>query len=392
MACGDQEVRLTLVISSLQGGGAERVMCELAEQLALRGNQVCLAVLTDSSLDFYDAPSCVERVDLRVQVNSRSKIEALAHLVSKVRALRRLFRQNKPEVIISFLPQTNVASLLAGRSLGLPVIVSERAHPNAENRSKAWRTLISLSYPFADAIVVQTERLRTWFIQHAPAGRYTVIPNAARILPEGPVDAVQEAKELTKRGPFALAVGRLDALKGFDLLIGAYHQADLQSRLIIVGEGPERGRLTREIAKRGLDGKVVLLGARKHVRPFMEHASFFVMSSRSEGFPNVLLEAMSLGVPVISTDCDCGPAEVVEHGKNGLLVPVGDTAAMAKALRTLDNDIELRHKLGNAAREVLVTHAPRRIYDEWHALASKVASTRRAPQRLFKETAARSHQ
>ncbi|MGH8118890.1 MAG: glycosyltransferase, partial [Rhodanobacteraceae bacterium] len=178
-----------------------------------------------------------------------------------------------------------------------------------------------------------------------------------------------------------LAVGRLSPEKGFDLLIEAFAQVAERHRdwhLRILGEGPLRTDLEWRIAARGLGNRIAMPGFDADVREAMRAADLFVLSSRYEGFPNALLEAMAEGTACVSFDCDAGPRELIEHARNGWLVPAGDVPALAAALDALMRDAGTRARLGRCARGVVATYALPAILGQWNAL---VASVLRPPMR-----------
>jgi glycosyltransferase involved in cell wall biosynthesis len=173
----------------------------------------------------------------------------------------------------------------------------------------------------------------------------------------------------------ALGVGRLDPQKGFDLLIDAFARVAARHpswRLVILGEGPARAELTAVVAARGMGERIAMPGFTPTARALMRQAALFVLSSRFEGMPNALIEAMSEGLACASFDCQTGPGELIDHGVNGWLVPAGDAVALAVALDVLMGDDALRTRLGARAREIKEAHSQRAIFGLWNALLTEV--------------------
>lgn len=172
-----------------------------------------------------------------------------------------------------------------------------------------------------------------------------------------------------------VAVGRLDPQKGFDLLIQAFSRVAGRYpswRLVILGEGAARAELTALIAARKLAARVSLPGFIAEPRAIMRQADLFVLSSRYEGMPNALIEAMSEGRACVSFDCPTGPGEVIQHSINGWLVPVGDVDALSTALADLMGNNGLRERLGEHARAVANAYSQRSIMGLWNALLASV--------------------
>jgi glycosyltransferase involved in cell wall biosynthesis len=222
-------------------------------------------------------------------------------------------------------------------------------------------------YPALDALVVLTEQDRAAYLPvvggDTPLAR---IPNAVPPLPGG--------RSSTER-PIVVAAGRLTHQKGFDRLVNAYatvaeRQPDWTLR--ICGTGPNEERLRRRVVRANLHNHVLLLGDVRRIERQFEEASIFVLSSRSEGFPMVLIEAMSKGLPVVSFDCPTGPAEIVDHGVDGLLVPHGDVPALADALLSLMADPQRRRRMGAAATAKAATFSLEAIGPRWDELLDSV--------------------
>jgi GalNAc-alpha-(1->4)-GalNAc-alpha-(1->3)-diNAcBac-PP-undecaprenol alpha-1,4-N-acetyl-D-galactosaminyltransferase len=214
---------------------------------------------------------------------------------------------------------------------------------------------------------VQTVALLSWIERRSPEWRTVCIPNAAREL----VPAGVGEKEPFDRPKLVISVGRLAHQKGVDILLRAFSilANDFpQWTLAIIGDGPEGANLAALAEYLHLQQSVSFLGLVRDPTKYMLTASLFVMSSRHEGFPNALLEAMSCGTPVISTNCPSGPSEIIRDGIDGILVPTDDVEALAKAMRSLMADPELRQRLGKAATSIRDRFAVEYVMNLWEKL------------------------
>jgi glycosyltransferase involved in cell wall biosynthesis len=319
-------MRLTLVISSLGAGGAERVLSGMANYWAVRGRQVTLITLSSSNEPpFYPLAPNVIHIPLGVQMTSPGPVAGVLNNVVRLKALREAICQSRPNVIVSFIDQVNVLTLLATTGLSLPVIVSERIDPTLYRLAWIWELARRWTYPRATQVVVQTAGVATYF----RGLRTRVIPNPV------PRQLLRSTSEHRTEQPVLLAMGRLVDQKGFDLLLHAFSK--IASRfpewsLQIWGEGPKRQALEQLRRELGLSRQVTFPGYTRKTSDVMRAADLFVLSSRFEGFPNVLCEAMACGLPIVSFDCPSGPAEIIRHEHDGLLVPAADVAALASAL------------------------------------------------------------
>ena len=364
-------MRLVLVVPSLGGGGAERVMATLANAWAVRGNEVTLITLTSARDDRYPLDRTVWRMALDVARRSSNPVQAFGHNVMRVRALRRAIKTARPDAVISFVANTNALAMMAATGLRVPVIVTERQFVGAEPSRRIWKVLRRLLYRRAAAVVAQTRRCADEL--EVRLGRAVkVIPNPVAPGSGGP------APSTDGRTRTLLAVGRLVPAKGFDLLIDAFVRvADRHPdwKLEILGEGPLRDTLTRTIAAHGLATRIAMPGFSKEVRDAMRRADLFVLSSRFEGLPNALLEAMSEGVACVSFDCTAGPRELIQHGENGWLVPPEDVDGLAAAFDTLMRDDALRARLGTRARDVCNLYSVSEILGQWNTLLASVMAS-----------------
>ena len=335
-------------------------MALLAEQLSGIGIEVSVASWASADVeDAYALPPRVKRIHLRRREQAGSRpARLLAHLVSVARLVR-VIRRSSLTAVISFSEASNFLCVLAGRIANVPVIASIRADPEAIFMTKPrWRRFSLWSYRRADAVVVQTAGVAQWCKRHC--GRDgQVVPNALRALPP----TTRQGRSLV-----IVAVGRLDFLKGQDLLIRAFaglHRDYPAWRLLILGEGERMHELQQLANELGVAAKIEFRGFVKQVETEIDACSIFALSTRSEGFPNALLEAMGMGLACVTTDCDYGPAEIVTHGQDGLLVPVEDVAALELALRSLIEDEALRERLGANAMTVRERFDGAAIAERW---------------------------
>ena len=365
-------MNILLVISSLNGGGAERVMSLMANYWADAGHRVTLVTLGGTGDDFYQLSSSVSRIGLDLLRESGHVLVALRNNLRRITTLRRTIKEVRPDVVISFMDIANILTILA--SIGSPatIIISERTDPRFSQIRRIWSWLRDFSYRYADVLVVQTFTVHNWAKSRFKNCRIEVIPNPV-IVPFG-IRELSPSRPLEK---VVIAVGRLVRLKGFDILIEAFSQCvenRLEWRLVILGEGPEREALEKLVHERNFVDRVELPGRVQDVFPILSKAALFVLSSRYEGFPNALIEAMACGLPVIATDCPSGPAEIITNGVDGVLVPIEDVHAMAEAMGRLMDSNELRAHLASAAVNIRKRLSIHEVMRKWDALLREGAA------------------
>ena len=363
--------RILFLVSSMQGGGAERVAALLCNHWAQQGFDVTLMPTFSGRGDcLYPLGERVRLDYLADHVSSRSG--SALNKLQRLFALRRAIRNEAPDVVVSFLPHVNVSAVVAAWGLSVPVVVSERTYPPAMPLGAVLERLRRWAYPRADAVVVQTEQARDWLARCCPKAHGHVIANPVVFpLPEGePVVAPSSVINPQRR--LVLAVGRLSQEKQFEQLIAAFEP--LAARfpawdLVIPGEGPERESLERQREDFGLLGRVHLPGRVGNLADWYAQAGVYVMSSRFEGFPNTLAEAMAHGLPAVSFDCDAGPRDIICEGTDGSLVPPeAGATGLAHAVERLIRDDTQRVTMAEAAVAVRGRFSIERIAAEWSAV------------------------
>ncbi|GGL09622.1 glycosyltransferase [Deinococcus radiotolerans] len=326
--------RTALFLPGLHGGGAERVMVQLAASLAARGQAVDLVVASAVGPYLKDVPPQVRLVDLRA-----------GRVVLSLPRLVAYLRRTRPRVLLSTLEHANVAAVLAGRMTGVPVVLREAnvLHRSAAGlRARLLPALMRAAYPRAQHVVAVSgsvaQSLRTLGV---PPGQVSVIDNPVITAQFPALLAAPLDDPWFQPGspPVVLGAGRLELQKDFATLIRAFAQvrAARPARLIILGEGQDRGPLEALIHELGVQDDVRLPGFRADILAFMARAHTFALTSQFEGLPGTLIQALAAGCAAVATDAPGGSREVLQGGSHGHLVPVGDVSALASALHaTLD--------------------------------------------------------
>ena len=359
--------RVLIYIDSLKAGGAERVALQFASWLQQAGHQPLLLTRRSPAVDFYPVPASLERLVEPPEPRWLRRLGWAGFPLRLLRLRRFLVRQGLDlAVVLTTLPAIKLS--LAAWGLGLPVVVSERNYPPAKPLSRPWRCLRRLTYPRAALHLVQTEGIAAWLRERGLARRTAVLANAItwplpRFEPHlEPSAWVEDEQRLV------LAVGTKADQKGFDWLVQAFAaQVEHQPawRLAILGitaepyHGIDQVQQLLAVLPEGhpARGRIVFPGRAGNVADWYARADLFVLSSRYEGFPNVLLEAMASGVACLALDCPTGPADLVRNGENGMLVPL-HPSALAEGLASLMADAPRRARLGQQAREVRRRFSP----------------------------------
>lgn len=360
-------MRIVLMTSSLGAGGAERVASTLCNEWVKQGHQITLiATFSGGGSAFYPLSPLINVVFLADLVPKRKK--SLVSYWRRLSVLRGIILSSSADVVVSFLPNVNVAAILATAFTRIPVVISERRDPASQPISRFWEFACAGLYRFSDLVVVQTEGvLRSIGDSYPSLKKIACIPNP---LPQNLEQFWR--KENTAPRRILLSIGRLvhakqieHSIRAFAALANSHDTWDMH----IYGNGPAHENLASLINELDLKQRIFLMGETKTPWDVMAEVDAFVMTSQHEGFPNALLEAMGVGLPCVVYDCLSGPREITRDGTDALLVPLNDQIALMQALRQVMDDDALRKELGDRARaSVLARYGLEVIINHWAAV------------------------
>lgn len=354
--------KIAVYVNSLAKGGAERVAVNLAKYFHENGFDVVL-VTSRVFEDEYEEPDGVRRI---IAERERGEIKnRAAYFLRRFRGVRKIWKMESPDMIVSFIGKVNFMALMTTFGMRIPVVVSVRSDPHKEYPSKLLRFLSKTLYLRAKGVIVQTVDAKRYFPSYMQK-KVVILPNSLN------PQFMRQRFTGTRRDEI-VSVGRLDPNKNQQMLIRAFGKIAEEFpklQLVLYGEGlPEnstRKVLEALVQELGLQERVRFMGRKNDVERQIHESRIFVLSSNVEGMPNALLEAMALGLACISTDCPCGgPRAVIRDGENGLLVPVGDTDALTRAIRRILDDPKLEERLGVNASAIRQELAPEKVNQMW---------------------------
>lgn len=345
--------KIDIITRAMTSGGAERVIAQLANYF-VEENIICRIITTDNQEVMY---SLNERIDV-IAIGKKSNNKIIDRIL-RYKKVRSIVKKDRPDVVLTMPEDTGIYTILALIGIDVPVFVSERNNPWVMPDVTITRLLRKVAYPFATGIIFQTQMAKSFFPKH--------IQKKGVVL-QNPVDATRiPAPYICERRKVFSAVGRLEPQKNFQMLIRAFaefHKSEKEYKLIIYGEGKERTSLEKLIKQLNIEDSVFLPGRNKDVLNAINDSAAFILSSDYEGMPNALIEAMCMGMPVISTDCPSGgPRELIHNGENGLIIEVNNKDSMQKAMHKI---IESRSDiLGYNAYLTGKKLTDIKVFDEW---------------------------
>ena len=359
-------MKIVILMSGLKMGGAERVAVSLSNFLANQNIDTFLVC-------FDNAPSSYQINDNVKFINNPNKV-----VTSRIKGFRQrtkflvaTLKEINPDVIFTMFCKVNYYALYYKYFYNrkVKVVSSERCNPDSIDRKKIIKILNNISSNLCDGFIFQTDRVRK---------KYSKKLQKKGIVIHNPVSnplVFKVAKESIRTKKTITSMGRLEYQKGQDIMIKAWHKLankfpDYQ--LIIFGEGKKRKELENLIVNLNLQGRVLLPGNSTEAILEVAKSQIFLLTSRYEGMPNALLEAMALGIPSISTDCEMGPSELIQDQINGFLIPVDDVDSLASKIQMLLENPELCNKISIESRKILKTHSIDYIFGEYLAYFSSL--------------------
>ena len=355
--------KLLIVTHKMSGGGCERVIAQLLESFAGDGIE-CLLVTECGVPSFYDLPASVRQVYLTF-----GKSLKMRDIPRAYRKLRRIVRQEQPDVVLAMPEKVNVWTVLTLLGTGVPVVVSERNDPHRHPENRIKRLLRRLVYPFASGFIFQTPEAAAYF----PKG----IQERGVVL-DNPLDKTRIPAPYTgARRTVVAAAGRLHPQKNFAMLIRAFarfYKTHHAYSLAIYGEGEQKQELLRLASRLGVAGAVELAGQSRTLLADINDCAMFVLSSDYEGMPNALIEAMACGLSCIAADCPIGGVRsLVSNGENGLLIPVGGEEALVEAMTRLADDPALAARLSENAARIQIRLDAKAVAEQWRTYLASIA-------------------
>ena len=345
--------RIAVHLHQLSLGGAERITVMWCQWLVAMGHHVQLFLGQSDGSEFFTPPASVQ------------VIRRPAGILSVI-WLRQSLLQNPPDLCIGMTTRPAVNLLLASVGCRWPVVVAERNYPPSHPQPLIWSLLRRLLYPVAALHVVQTQRIADWLHQSGLTSKSVVLPNPV-VWPLPVQDPILQPDDFMSTDVrVVLAMGTKPFQKGFDRLLGAFQELapsypDLV--LVLVGVHPDHPDLASPLERMGpLQTRIVLPGRVGNPADWYQRADLFVLSSRYEGSPNVLLEAMAAGCPCLAVDCPTGPREVIRHGENGWLLPErSDALDLARGIETCLNQPAQSRRFGQSARDIRDQFSPAKV-------------------------------
>ncbi|NKB75737.1 MAG: glycosyltransferase [Gammaproteobacteria bacterium] len=358
---------LVMVISSLRSGGAERVASTVANAFAqkMRVTIVCLSNKEDA---FYSLSGDVSVMYLDLLSPQSSVMGAVKANVYRIRTMRKTIKDLEPDLIVSFMLETNVLMFLSQLAVKTPLVVCEHTDPELVQHKLPWRVLRNLTYRLCDRVVVLNEYMKSWF-EKSGSRRVCVIPNPIQV-------GVNDNVDLQTPKPYILGMGRLIASKSFDRLIEAYamtRQTFPDWHLVIAGDGGLKEVLQQQIVARDLEGYVHLIGNTSQPQRWMKQAEIFASTSKIEAFPMAICEAMMSGLPVVAVAYNPG-VETLIPATAGFVVPqdekpnLGCEQLFVTALEELMGDVEKRKRMGKQAAQSVEKYAVANVIKQWEVL------------------------
>lgn len=348
-------------------GGAERVVATLANTLVFYFNVIIITLVEGKSIykldDRIELVHCLHNLPIRTNV-----ILSLKTNYRLYKTLKEILKNKSVDLAIGFMTTSNVLVSLASKSNNKPCIISERSNPYIYTNNAFWNLMVKLSFPKSSYLVVQSQLAKEYYKAIMPKDNIVILPNPLS------KELVNMKNLSVQKKNIILNVGRLDENKSQDLLIRSFSNLSNTKnwQLIFVGDGPLLTTYYELAEKLGVSDKIQFIGRTHDVSTFYNQSKIFAFTSKSEGFPNALIEAMYFELACISTDCECGPSELIIDGINGFLIPVDNQLALEQKLKRLIDDFELCQTLGQKALNTAMAYTTDNVVIQWKHLIDRL--------------------
>lgn len=346
---------IIIVINYMANGGAQRVLSELANEWSINGHKITIVQTTPELMNnSYTINKNIELINIK---NTTSKIY---NFINTLFQLFKIIKERKNATVINFLNSNLIFVCISTLFLNNRFVFSERCCPKKSPKTRIKRLIRDFLYHFCNKCVFQTIEARKYFSKKIQQ-KSVIIPN--------PINSNLPDIYSGERNKTIVAIGRLNEQKNYTMLIKAFSKLSLEYpdyKLEIYGQGEEKELLNNLIIKYSMQNQIYLMGFCKDIFNKIKDCSMYVSSSNYEGISNSMLEALSMGLPVIATDCPVGGARmVIENEVNGLLIPVGDETRLYKSMKRIIEDKIFAKKISNEAVKIRVKYPIEKIASEW---------------------------
>lgn len=357
---------IVFFISALRKGGAERVLLNLVRYFSGSGYIVTLVTQYKAEQE-YELDGNIKRIYSEILPEEMTQ-NRISNFINRYKKLRNIWKTLKPDAIVSFIGKNNIMAILTSLFLHIPVIVAVRGEPNEEYYSKGMRIGAGILFNFAGGVVLQTEDSKLFF------GK--MIQKRAKVLKNPLTEEFIKPLYEGPRDKTIISVGRLDENKNQQMLIRAFAKVEKvhpDYKLILYGEGDKRSELEQLAVELGVADKVEMPGNVNDISSRIQSAGIFVLTSKTEGMPNALLEAMVLGIPSVSVDCPCGgPKDIIDSGVNGYLIGRNDIDELADKINYIIEHSDVAQQMGRQAFLMRDEYMPEKVYRSWENYINQI--------------------
>lgn len=356
-------MKILFYIGNLRKGGAERVVATLSNKLVEK-NEVIIITTTDEKVE-YSLDKSIKLFSLK---NFDGNKNPLVKNIIYLKRLKDYIKEIDPDIILGFLPEPSYRLLILKPFIKSPVIISDRNDPKIEYASLKSRTIMKFLYKRADGFVFQIDEARDYFCKK--------IQDKSIVIANPVDDRFLKTKYVGYKSTEFINVGRLNEQKNQILLIESFKDVIKKYpnyKLLIYGEGSLKNELSMYIKDNKLNNNVKLCGNVDDIENILKDKKGFILSSKYEGMPNALMEAMAVGVPCISTDCPCGgPRELIKNNINGLLVKSNDKNELVSAMYKIIENDKMCKKIAMSAKKNMNNYSCDKIVSKWFEFMKEV--------------------